>query len=134
MDVFRVGVSIMMGGNASQMLSRISHQLLGVHVGARLINNQFGRWGPAIAGAGSILAGGLLLRGMVKLVEHAREYSHEMAQLKIAGFTPTELVSAERAAWETTLKTPGARIEKVVSQIGQLRAIFGDAADAIASL
>jgi hypothetical protein len=121
MDSYKIGIAILLTDGFSTVLSKLSHQLVGVHGSVKEIEKGFGRWGLAIGGVGAVLAGSALLGGMAKLVDKTKEYSDELVKLeRLGGGIAAAAVSgdigkrafdiAQRVPMKVTdlLKIPGA--------------------------
>jgi len=124
MDVWKIGVSISMANGVSPVLSTIAADLLGLKGNIAEVEKGFSAWGDALKGAGAILAGGELIKGMADLVQHGNELVHIQEQLNATGVTQLELATATGRAWETSAKY-GLQVADVLADIKEAQMVFG---------
>lgn len=130
-SLYRVGITLLLTDGVSAGLSRISHQLLGVHASAGQINNQFGKWALAIGGAGSIMAGTKLLHGMKTVANHGEKLLDQQDKLIRAGRTQAEVANLTADAYSKITKmVPTAKASDVLRVANELTLVKGNFADA----
>jgi hypothetical protein len=126
MDVYRIGVTLAMGGNVPQTLSAISRQLLHVHTQVNQLQGGFNRLGMAIGGAMTAMAGSGILRGMAKVVEHGNELVKIQRDIAQAGVKAVEVQEAYAKAWELTAKYKNMSAVDILKMQNDARQTFGD--------
>jgi hypothetical protein len=133
-SLYRVGITLLLTDGVSPGLSRISHQLLGVHASASQINSQFGKWALAIGGAGAVMAGTTLLRGMSKVAAHGKELLDQQDKLIRAGRSQAEVANLTAEAYaKITKAVPTAKASDVLRVANELTLVKGNFADAAAA-
>src|SRR6185312_8849512 len=93
-EVYRIGVAIMVSDGLGPVLSKLSHQLTGVHKSVKDIEGGFNRWRLAIGGAGMAFAGSGLLHGLAKIAEHGDALLDQQDKMIRQGRTQAEVVKA----------------------------------------
>ncbi|WP_024517076.1 hypothetical protein [Bradyrhizobium sp. Tv2a-2] len=86
MDVYKIGVSIVLANGVSPVLAIIGRDLLGLHTSVDKINKNFGGWTAALVGVGGLLGGSMILGAMTKLAEKAGEFQDAM--IKVSQLNP----------------------------------------------
>jgi hypothetical protein len=86
MDVYRIGVSIVLANGVSPILAIIGKDLLGLHTSTQAIQKNFGGWTAALVGVGGMLGGTMILGAMTKLAEKASEFQDAM--IKVSQLNP----------------------------------------------
>ncbi|OYY02694.1 MAG: hypothetical protein B7Y73_08515 [Acidocella sp. 35-58-6] len=125
MSEYKVGVALMLKDGLSPALSALSHKLLGVHKSITEIENGMNRWKLAIAGAGLAFGGSALVKGVIGLVEHAKEFEHEMAKGRALGLSSIDMAKVAAQAWQNTRDVMGTSAAGAVNTIGSLYSIVG---------
>ncbi len=130
-SLYRVGITLLLTDGVSPGLSKISHQLLGVHASAAQINTQFGKWALAIGGAGAVMAGTALLKGMGKVAGHGKELLDQQDKLIRAGRSQAEVANLTAEAYaKITKAVPTAKASDVLRVANELTLVKGNFADA----
>lgn len=130
-NVFAVGVHIGMSTNATQVLSAIIRQLTGVHVAASKLNSQLGTMRMAIIGAGAAFAGWEMLKGLEKLTEQGVKYNQQLAQMKMANYSPAEIAKLDKQAGITMQQVPGTNLVDNIKGLQDLRNVSGSVEHAV---
>lgn len=124
MDVWKIGVAISLSNGMSPVLAVIAKDLLGIKGQVGEVEKDFSTWKPAIAGAAAVLAGGAILTGMAKLVEHGRELVHVQEQMKAAGVNQVDVAKATGDSWKVAADY-GLKVSNVLADIKEARMVFG---------
>lgn len=130
MDVWKIGVAISLSNGMSPVLAIIAADLLGIKGKVGEVERAFNGWNTAIMGAGGVLAGGALMAGLVKMVEHGKELVHVQAQMAIAGMDQLQVAEATAKAWEISAKY-GLKVSEVAGDIKEARMVYGSTEHAI---
>lgn len=130
MDVWKIGVAISLTNGMSPVLAIIAADLLGIKGKVGEVEKAFSGWNTAIAGAGAVLAGGAMMAGLVKMVEHGRELVHVQEQLATAGVDQMQVAEATAKAWEMSAKY-GLNVSQVLGDIKEARMVYGSTEHAI---
>src|SRR6266436_5882192 len=101
-DVYRIGIAIAMTGPIQSQIAALGRQMLGLHVTAAQVTNQFGRWATALGGVAAVIGGGAILGGIIKLADHGKAVNHQLELMKISGMEIGEIQQANAAALEMT--------------------------------
>ncbi len=132
-DVYAVGVRIALSSNASQVLGVLGKDLLGIDVRAKGAEASLGRVKAAAIGLGTVVGGSAIIGGMVKLVEHAKEFVHQQSVMAQAGVAQVDIANATAAAWKTAGDVIGSSATKNLALIGDLRDSLGSMPEAISA-
>ena len=130
-DVYKVAVSIALRTNAAQVLGVLGKDLLGIKLKATEAEASLSRVGAAVLGIGGIAAGSAVLAGMVRLVEHGREFVHQQSLMAQAGISQVDIANATAAAWKTAGDVIGSSAEKNLALIADLRNRLGSMTEAV---
>lgn len=130
MDVYKVGVSLILNNGVSSGLNTVIRQLGQANSAVVLLNNNLGRLKLAAAGAAGVLAGEGMLKGMVKLVDHGNELIKIQRNMAQAGVKQVEIQEAYNKAWEMTRKHTNISATEVMKMINDARMTFGSQHDA----
>jgi hypothetical protein len=133
-DVYRVGITLAMQGNAASALSALSHQFTGLHASAAQINSQFTRWTTLIGGMAGAFAGTKMIQGVAKIAEHGADMLHQQTLLRNLGVENLKVTEATAKAWETTRLVAGTKIAENLKAVGELVSVFGDVNEAIQAM
>src|SRR6266478_3755036 len=125
-DVYRIGIAIAMTGPIQSQIAALGRQLLGIHVTAGQVTNQFGRWATALGGVAAIMGGSAILGGIMKLGEHGKEVNHQLELMKIKGMEVGEIQQANAKALEVTTSVLTTSYSENLKHIQELRYAFGD--------
>ena len=131
LDVFRIGVSLGMTNNVSQVLGVVQRDLFGLRKSVDLTTGSFNTMKLAAIGAMGVVAGGAILVGLGKIVEAGAQVVHQQQLMYTAGMSNKEVALATAAAWKDTAKVMGTSITENLKSIRELRMVFGDTSDAI---
>jgi hypothetical protein len=101
-EAFKIGVEIALRDSMSSALAAISSKLLGIHTKVGEIEKGIGKWGPAILGVSSIMAGAGILKGLKSIAEHGEELLHQQDMVVRAQGKAVGVQEAHRRAVELT--------------------------------
>jgi hypothetical protein len=90
-DLYKIGVEIVLAGGIAQALAGVAGQMTGLHGQVGNINAAFGDWKVTlglVAGAAGI---GLMVVGLEKVFEKTKELNSALTELKTMGATADEL-------------------------------------------
>lgn len=124
-DVYKIGIAIALSDGWAAPLSMLSHRLTGVHKSVKEIEGGFGRWKLAIGGAAAVFAGSALIKGMISLAEHAKEFNHELAKTRALGIPANLMGEVSAKAWENGRAVSGTSVAGNVKTIGSLYSLVG---------
>ncbi len=134
MDGYAVGVKLAFASNAEEMLGLIAGKMMGVHLKAGELKQDFGLIKDAIGGAFAIGGALAMLGVMEKLVRKGAELEDAMYRIQTAGFTPKQLaqvrVNATKVAGQFTNLTE----TELIKLTGETTAVYGDPAVAMKNL
>jgi hypothetical protein len=85
-------------------------------------------------GLGATAAGVGILASIKPSIDAAMQYQQRIARMKQMGLTPSDMRSAEKAAWAVGRSVPTSSPTDALDTIMNLRMVFGDTADAIKNL
>jgi hypothetical protein len=125
-DVYRIGVSLVMTHNVTQALALIGPQLLGMHTTVQGINQNFAGWATALGGVAGVLAGGAIAKGLIDIAKHGGAVNHELELMKIAGMSVAEIQSASAQAMKTSSDNLTTTYSENMKHLRELRFAFGD--------
>ena len=132
MDAYKISVGVFLNNRISGVLGLIARDFVKTDAAAMKFKRTLreikylGAAGLLIGGAGFA---GLSLVG--KMIDHAKEYAHQLALLNTAGMTHLEIVRATNAAWAASKRTPTSTAAENLAAIRELRMVFGNTQDAI---
>jgi hypothetical protein len=125
MEIYKVGVAIMMTGDITKSISMLSHQLIGVHKSVNQINAGLGRWKTGLLGVASVMGGSMMLGGLAKIASHGDKFLDQTAKLQILGLKNKEIAEATAQAWQNTRLAPGSIVSENVKAIGEMVSVVG---------
>lgn len=143
LEAYKIGVSIAMTSNASQVLGVIARDMTGLGRHAKALEGALNLVKIAAMGAMTAMAGGAALAGMAKMVGHAKELVHQQAlfreQLRhMPGMTPerlnAETAEATAQAYKTSRDILTSRLSGNFQSIRELVTVFGGVKEAMANL
>lgn len=131
MDVWKIGVAISMTNGVSPVLAVIARDLLGIKASVGEVEKGFNKWSVAIGGAVAVLAGGALIDGIAKLIQHGTDLVHVQQQMASGtGVSAADVAQATAASWKEAAAY-GLKVADVLSDIKEARQVFGSDAEAI---
>ncbi len=134
MDGYAVGVKLAFASNAEEMLGLIAGKMMGVHLKAGELKQDFGLIKDAVGGAFAIGGALAMLGVMEKLIHKGAELEDAMYRIQTAGFTPKQLaqvrVNATKVAGQFTNLTE----TELIKLTGETTAVYGDPAVAMKNL
>jgi hypothetical protein len=133
-DVYRIGVSMALTNNVSQILGVIARDFMGVRGEVSKTEAAMSRLRGVMLGVGSVLAGGAILSGMGKLVEHGTKLVHQQALMAEQGMTVREQAEATAAAYKTASDVMGTNVSRNAALVRELRGVLGNTGDALTAL
>lgn len=125
MDTYTIEVLINAGGNIAQVLTALAGQFTGIHTRVNQLNNHLREMGLLIGGIGATMAGAGILRGMVSLVEHTKDLSHELVQIQKLGLDAQQFSAVQQAAKDVSSRIPGVTQKDALEAYGVSYSIFG---------
>ncbi len=130
-EYYRIGVSIAMSSNGSQVLGALSRELLGLNAHTKTLEGSLDRIKIAALGFGAAMGGTAILGGMAKLVEHGKEFVHQQSLMAQAGMSQVDIATATGAAWKNASKILNAGASDNLKLLADLRNEFGNIGDAV---
>jgi hypothetical protein len=124
-DAWKIGVSIAMSSNAAAVLGVIQRDLFGLSKTTNLLTGQLNMMKVAAYGAMGAMAGGAVLLGMAKLVEHGKEFVHQQALMKAAALGLRDIQNATGDAWKIAGSVQGSTATDNLKMIADLRNVLG---------
>lgn len=132
-EAWKIGVNIAMTSNAAQVLGVLGRDLFAMGRQAEALTSKLNAVKLAAVGAMGVIAGGAVLTGMAKLVEHGKELVHQQAlfqlSLKESGLTAQqvaeETAKVTDAAFRNTRDVLGTSFSENFKNIRELRGVFG---------
>lgn len=134
MEAYQIGVKIALSNGMSPVLAVISKELLGINSTVKQIEGNFKKWAIVAGSAGSVLAGGAIIRGWSKIAEHGKEILHQQEMMRQAGMQNKEVVEATAKAWDTSRKIQVTTAAENLKHLRELRYATGDTEGAMAIL
>jgi hypothetical protein len=134
MDVYRIGVSIVLTNSITPALTAITGQLIGANNATTLLNANLRRLGAAAAGAAAILGGVAIFKGLASLAEHGAEVNHQLELMKIAGMQNKEIQDALGASMRVSASNMTTHLSENLAHVRELRYAFGDVSVAMQHL
>jgi hypothetical protein len=132
-DVFRLGVSIGMTNNVSQVLGVIQRDLFGLGRSVDALNGKFSTLKTAVVGAMAALTGGAALKGIGALIGAGDKLVQVQRQLIASGVSAPDVQAMTAKAYSIAVSTPGIDPAAALNLQGQLRSIFGSPQEAMAT-
>jgi hypothetical protein len=130
-DNYRVGVSIALANGISPVLAIIGRDMLGLQTSIRQIERNFRGWAGAIAGVGSVLAGGAIIGGLAKIAEHGEKLLDQQVQLKNLGIEQNDILKIQKDYYNNIAKAvPTSTASEYLKTVKELRAVTGSTEDA----
>lgn len=118
--IYDVFVKISMVNSVSPVLAVISRDLLGLETSVKRLN------GFLASGFGkTVIGAGLAALGFKEVVDHAKDLSHELTQLRKLGLDDMGLEKVRIAAVETTKAIKGISEVDALKTFGQAYSMFG---------
>ena len=133
-DVYRIGVQIAMASNGAAVLGALGREMLGLGIRAKDLEGGLNRVKLVAAGLGGVLAGSAVIGGLVKLVEHGKEFVHQQSLMAQAGVAQIDIANATATAWQTAGSVIGTSAEKNIELVADLRNRLGSMKEAIQAL
>ena len=133
-DVFKIGVSIGLTNNVSQVLRVIQRDLFGLNKTVDLTTGKFSAMKAAAVGAMAAVAGGAALKGMLDLVHAGEKVNEQLAKMKMAGYSSASIAANAAAAAKAAVTVPGTTWSGNLSTLSLLRATLQNSAEARAAL
>jgi hypothetical protein len=124
LDVWKIGVAISLTNGMSPVLAVIAADLLGLKGKVGEVESAFKGWNTALAGTLSIVAGGALIAGVAKLIDHGQELVHVQQQLAAAGVDQVDVAKATAESWKVAAEY-GLKVSDVLADIKEARMVFG---------
>jgi hypothetical protein len=124
LDVWKIGVAISLTNGMSPVLAVIAADLLGLKGKVGEVEQAFSSWNTALAGTLSIVAGGALIAGVAKLIDHGQELVHVQQQLATAGVDQVDVAKATAESWKVAAEY-GLKVSDVLGDIKEARMVFG---------
>jgi hypothetical protein len=132
-DVFKIGVGINMTTNASQVISVLMRDMLGLNIAAGKVEATLGRVGKLAAGLGMIFGGVEILKTMPKLLAMGDKLVEQQVKLKALGVSDAHVTAATNTAVAIVSSVPGSVLDKNLALIRELRGVLKDTAEASAA-
>jgi hypothetical protein len=129
--MYKIGVEIAMHGNASSFLGMIVKDLIGMNGHVNNAVAGLGRVKLALAGVGTIMAGGAILGGMNSLVEHGNKLVKVQQDMAQAGASQVEVQEALKESTRLTGIYRNMGVTETMKLINDSRGIFGDMKEGI---
>jgi len=126
MEVYKVGVKLVMTGNFAEQVAVLSKSLTGVDVKVNQLTGSFGKLQKAIAGALGVFVGEKTLGGLAALVDKTKDLSHELTQIEKLGGGANGR-AADLRARQITRDVRGITEEQALHIYGQTYGLLGDA-------
>src|SRR6185436_12712731 len=124
-NIYRIGVNIAMSSNGPQLLSALSHHLLGVNANVNQLTGGMNRLKLALGGAFAI-AGGVALAGMFKApLDEARKF--EMAVTKFGNFGLGPERTKEAAEFAKQMNITGSTYVQNLKAMTEAQGVFREA-------
>jgi hypothetical protein len=134
MQVYKIGVELMMLGNFTGAISALGRNLLGINSKVKELQGSFNGLKGAIVGALSAYAGVKTLEFLGDMVKHGNEIVHQQELMRAAGMSQQEIAEATAKAYETSAKVQTTTISDNLKHLRELRYAFGDLAKAQAAI
>ena len=125
MEAYKIMVSIGLANGMSPILAVIGRDVLGLNTKVQDVEKSFGRWGLAAGGVAGILGGSAMLGSMVKLVEHGKEFVHQLELMKIANVSNANIVLNTAKAYEVSGKVLTTTVTDNMKHLRELSYAFG---------
>lgn len=134
MNPYKVGVELSIAGNAAAQLSALSTQVLGIHTTATRVENAFGSWATAIAGATAALGAAGLLGAMREVLTAGGELQRQFTNQQLGGFTQGEMTASRSAATDLTRQFPSFSGSHILQMINEARSVYGSVEEALPAM
>ena len=129
-DIYRVGIEIALVGTVMQGLESISAKLLGINTKVHEVEGGFKRWGLAVGGVASLMAGGAIFKGMEKVVSAGGELVAQQMKLGNMGISHADVLETTAKAQLATQQVIGTTIAENVKGISELVSVLPSLQDA----
>ena len=124
-DIYKIGMQMSLTGNLATGMGAILQSMTGIHGLQGKIEKGFKTWNTALIGIG--VGGGILLT-MGKLVQHAKELSHELATLKTYNLSEASISGVQKEAQRLSSgAVRGTTQSGNVKLFGEAYSLFGEA-------
>jgi hypothetical protein len=130
-EAWKIGVSLAMTSNASQVLGVLGRDLFGLGQRAKALEGQLNRVKVAAIGALGVIAGTAALAVMGKLVSYGDRLVEQQVKLAAAGVSQPDIDKITAGANRTTQTVRGSIWSENIGLIGDLRTILGNVDEAI---
>jgi hypothetical protein len=113
-EVHKIGVHLAMTSNHAEVLQALSRDLLGIHPKLEDLKKNIGTIGPALGGAFAIITGGLIIKGLIDIIDKTKELSREMSQIEKMGINAADRQRMQQEAIAVVGRHPGLTQSDVV--------------------
>lgn len=125
-DVWQIGVKISLTNGMSPVLAIIAKDLLGIKGSVAEVEKAFGGWKTAIAGAGAVLAGGVLIDGVLKLADKGKELLDQQDKLQRSGMGLNDVLRIQKDYFDSVSKAiPTASADEYLKTINEMQSVVG---------
>jgi len=134
-EAFKIGIKLSLLDGVTAGLLAMSGHFRTVAREVDTLQSKMARF-KAMGGIGlGVTAAGVgILASLKPSIDAAMEYQQRVARMAQMGLTPSDMRSAEKAAWAVGRAVPTASPTEAMDTIMHLRMVFGDTADAIKNL
>lgn len=133
-DVFKIGVTIGMTNNVSQVIRIIQRDLFGLKKTVDMTSGGFNKMKLAAAGAMGVIAGNAGLGVMEKLVKAGSAVNEQLAKMKAAGVSTGAVAANSAAALSAATSIRGTTWAGNLSTLMMLRSVLNNSEEARAAL
>lgn len=134
-EAYSVGIRISLINGVAGGLLALSRQFGKVDGQVKDLQVRLDRLGRTLAAGGAFAAaGGGILAMVGKTLPAAKAYTHELAQMNIAGMKQVEITKSIKAAWDATASVPTSKVAENLSAIRELRSVVGSTGEAVSIL
>lgn len=125
-DVYRVGVSILLSSNATQIFGALGKHFLGLDKHLMNFQNNWKKTAALVGGGLGVFGGVAVLKVAEKLIDHGNDLVKIQRDMAQAGVSATQIQEAYAKAWQLTAKYQNMSAGEILKMQNDARMTFGD--------
>lgn len=128
-DVYRIGVSIGLKDNASQVVSALASKFLGLNIAVGDVQKNMNKLRLAAVGVAAVWGGTKLLEGMNSLANAGAKLQEQQTAMLKAGMSHLEVTQETARAYRSMSEVRGPDVTDRIKSLLELRSIVGAGKD-----
>lgn len=130
MNVYQIGATLSIGGNAAQVMAQIAGQFLGLNRQITVAQAGLRTLQGMLAGLATTAAGLALGRGVAEMVREGGQLVRQQVLLRAAGEDNLAIQRATMEAYRTAARIRGVTPAEALRDLGDMRGLFGSLTEA----